>query len=140
MTLQEAETKLSALNNRIAELLKEREKALKEWYIAFNTENQEKITCIAEGVGVNEDDVYYLYLINRDSKMLVCHIYCDYKKCSIEEFYKQIDISMRLLSEANGRGFDIPELHRNLVYEKAMEIRERAREAVNCSDMDIDLT
>ena len=70
--------------------------------------------------------------------MLVCHLYCDYKKCGIEEFYKQIDISMHLLSEINGRGFDIPELHRNLVYAKAMEIRERAREAVNCSDMYID--
>ena len=68
--------------------------------------------------------------------MLVCHLYCDYKKCSIEEFYKQIDISMHLLNVTNGGGFDVPELYRNLVYTKAMEIREHARETLNCSDMD----
>lgn len=45
MTLQEAETKLSERNNHIAELLKERENVLKEWSIAFNTENKEKIVC-----------------------------------------------------------------------------------------------
>lgn len=39
MTLQETEAKLSELNNCIAELLKERESVLKEWNIAFNTEN-----------------------------------------------------------------------------------------------------
>ena len=131
MTLQEVETKLSELNNHIAELLKERENALKEWSIAFNTENPEKIVCIAENPAATPDGPHFLYLVNGDSKMLVCHLYCDYKKCSIEEFYKQIDISMHLLSEANGRGFDIPELHRNLVYAKAMEIRERVREAAN---------
>ena len=112
MTLQEAETKLSELNNHIAELLKERENALKEWHIAFNTENPEKIACIAENPGATPDGPHFLYLVNGDSKMLVCHLYCDYKKCSIEEFYKQIDISMHLLSEANGRGFDI-EKHDN---------------------------
>lgn len=136
MTLQEAERKLAELNNHIAELLKERENALKEWYIAFNTEDRDKITCIAEGVGTNMDDAYFLYLINGDSKMLVCHIYSGYKECSINDFYKQIDTSMHLLNVTNGGGFDVPELHRNLVYAKAMEIREHAREAVNCSDVD----
>ena len=128
MTLQEVEIKLSELNNRIAELLKEREKAIKEWSIVFNTEKPEKIVCIAENPAATRDGPRFLYLVNGDSKMLVCHLYCDYKKCSIEEFYKQIDISMHLLSETNGRGFDIPELHRNLVYAKAMEIREQAGE------------
>ena len=47
MTLQEAEIKLSELNNHIAELLEERENVLKEWHIAFNTENPEKIVCKA---------------------------------------------------------------------------------------------
>ena len=129
MTLHEAETKLAEINNSLAELLKEREKALKKWNIAFNTENPDEITCIAEGVGIT-DEVYYLYLINGDSKMLVCHIHWDYKECSINEFYKQIETSMHLLSVANGRGYEIPELHRNLVHAKAMEIRERAREAL----------
>lgn len=131
MTLHESETKLAEINNSIAELLKERESVLKKWYIAFNTGNQEEITCIAESIQESKDDIFYLYLINGDSKMLVCHIYCDYKKCSINDFYKQLDTSMHLLNVANGRGFNVPEHQRNLVYAKAMEIREHAREAVN---------
>lgn len=39
--------------------------------------------------------------------------------------YKRIDVSMHLLSEANGRGFEIPEYQRNLVLAKVSEIRER---------------
>lgn len=58
--------------------------------------------------------------------MIVCHIYDDYKECSIHDFYRQIDNEMHLLSSANGRSYVIPELHRNLVHAKAMEIRERA--------------
>lgn len=131
MTLHESETKLAEINNSIAELLKERENVLKNWNIAFNMENQDKITCIAESIQESKDDIFYLYLINGDSKMLVCHIYCDYKECSINDFYKQIDTSMYLLNIANGCGFNVPEHHRNLVYAKAMEIRERGREAVN---------
>lgn len=134
MTLHESETKLTEINNNIAELLKERENVLKEWSVAFNTENQDEITCVAEGIGIT-DEVYYLYLINGDSKMLACHIHWDYKKCSINDFYKQIDTSMHLLSVANGRGYEIPEFQRNLVYAKAMEIRDHAREALNCSDV-----
>ena len=48
MTLQEAESKLSDLNNKIAELLSEREEVIKEWNIAFNSENPENIICIDE--------------------------------------------------------------------------------------------
>ena len=131
MTLHESETKLAEINNSIAELLKERENVLKEWNIAFNMENQDEITCMAESIQEGMDDVFYLYLINGDSKMLVCHIYCDYKECSINDFYKQLDTSMHLLNVANGYGFNVPEHQRNLVYAKAMEIREHAREAVN---------
>ena len=56
--------------------------------------------------------------------MLVCYLYNEDTKKSIEDFYEQNDTSMHLLSEANGRGYDVPELHRNFVYVKAMEIRE----------------
>ena len=80
----------------IAELLEKRENALKEWNIVFNMEKPEKITCIAENPEATLDGPHFLYLVNGDSKMLVCHLYCDYKKCSIEEFYKQIDIFMHL--------------------------------------------
>lgn len=135
MTLHEAETKLAEINNSLAELLKEREKALKEWNIAFNTENPDEITCIAEGIGINRDTAFNLYLINGDSKILVCHIYDDYKECGIQDFYEKIDNEMHLLSVANGRGYEVPELHRNLVHAKAMEIRERAREALLLSLM-----
>lgn len=124
MTLHESETKLAEINNSIAELLKEREKVLKEWSIAFYTENSDGITCKAESRGR-----YNLYLINGDSKMLMCYFYDDYKECSINDFYRQIDNEMHLISEANGHGYEIPELYRNLVHAKAMEIRERAREA-----------
>ena len=132
MTLHEAETKLKEINNSIAELLQERENVLKEWNIAFNTENPDGITCIAEGIGRNKDTAFNLYLINGDSKMLVCHIYDDYKECNIHDFYRQIDNEMHLMSSANGRGYEVPELHRNLVHAKAMEIREHAREAAKC--------
>lgn len=134
MTLHESETKLAEINNSIAELLNERENVLKEWCKAFYTENQDEITCIVEETGIMYK-VYYFYLINGDSKMLACHIHLDDKECSINDFYDQIDISMHLLNEANGRGYEIPELQRNLVYAKAMEIRDHAREALNGSDV-----
>lgn len=124
MTLQETETKLSELNNCIAELLKERESVLKEWNIAFNTENQDNITCEAKG----KFSTCELYLVNGDSKMPVCLLHGDDMECSINDLYKRIDISMHLLNGANGRDYEIPELHRNLVYAKAIEIRERMRE------------
>lgn len=120
MTLQEAETKLSELNNQIAELLKEREKVLKEWNIAFNTENPDKITCIDENIG----DSHKLYLVNEESKMLVCHLDTYDMEDSINDFYKRIDNSMHILNMRNGRDFEIPEYQRNLVSVKAIEIRE----------------
>lgn len=120
MTLQEAETKLSELNNQIAELLKEREKVLKEWNIAFNTENPDKIICIDENIG----DSHKLYLVNGESKMLVCYLNIYDMEGSINDFYKRIDNSMHILNIRNGRDFEIPEYQRNLVSVKAIEIRE----------------
>lgn len=67
MILQEVEEKLSDLNNKIAELLSEREKVIKEWNIAFNSENPESIICIDE----NEFGFHELYLVNGDFKILV---------------------------------------------------------------------
>ena len=92
MTLQEAETKLSELNNRIAELLNEREKAIKEWSIVFNTEKPEKIVCIAENPAATPNGPHFLYLVNGDSKMLVCHLHCDYTKCSINVFTNKLTL------------------------------------------------
>lgn len=120
MTLQEAETKLSELNNQIAELSKEREKVLKEWNIAFDTENPDKITCINENIG----DSHKLYLVNGESKMLVCHLDTYDMEGSINDFYKRIDNSMHIFNIRNGRDFEIPEYQRNLVSVKAIEIRE----------------
>lgn len=121
MKLLEAEAKLSELNNQIADLLKERESVLKEWNIAFHTENQDQITCIDGGITTFNHD---LYLVNGDVKMLVCRICNDDMKGTMEDLYKRIDISMHLISEASGRGFEIPEYQRNLVSAKVLEIKE----------------
>lgn len=119
MTLLESEIKLSELNDKIDELLKEREIILKEWYSAFNTENSQGIVCEVENIG----DCHNLYLVNGDSKMHVC-IFDSYDmKGSIEEFYKRLDTSMCILNVANGRD-NTPEYQRNLIYAKAIEIRE----------------
>jgi len=120
MTLQEAETKLSELNNEINRLLQEREAVLKEWNIAFNTENQDNITCIDENIG----DSHKLYLINGESKMLVCHLDSFDMKGNLNDFYKCIDNSMHIQNIANGRDFEIPDYQKNLVYAKAIEIRK----------------
>ena len=120
MTLQEAETKLSELNNEINRLLEERETVLKEWNIAFNTENQDNITCIDENIG----DSHKLYLVNGESKMLVCHLDSFDMKGSLNDFYKRIDNSMHIQNITNNRNFEIPEYQKNLVYTKAIEIRE----------------
>jgi len=120
MTLQEAETKLSELNNEINRLLQEREAVLKEWNIAFNTENQNNITCIDENIG----DSHKLYLINGESKMLVCHLNSFDMQGSLNDFYKRIDNSMHIQNIANKRDFEISDYQKHLVYAKAIEIRE----------------
>lgn len=120
MTLQEAETKLSELNTEIDKLLQEREAVLKEWNIAFNTENQDNITCIDENIG----DSHKLYLVNGESKMLMCHLDSFDMKGSLNDFYKRIDNLMHIQNIANNRDYEIPEYQKNLVYAKAIEIRE----------------
>lgn len=120
MTLQEAELKLSDLNNKIAELLSEREDVIKEWNIAFNSENSENIICIDEC----ERDFHELYLVNGDFKILVCHFSEIDIKGSINDFYKLIDNSIHILNMANKRDFESPEYQKNLIYAKAIEIRD----------------
>lgn len=120
MTLQEAEARLSELNAEINKLLEERETVLKEWNIAFNTENQDKITCIDENIG----DSHKLYLVNGESKMLMCHLDNYDMEGSIGDFYKRIDNSMCIQNIANKRDFDVLDYQKNLVYAKAIEIRE----------------
>lgn len=119
MTLQEAEARLSELNNEINELLEKREMVLKEWNIAFNTENQGNIVCIDENIG----NVHKLYLINGESKMLICYFDNFDMKASLNDFYKRIDTSMQIQNIANKGDFEIPDYQKNLIYAKAVEIR-----------------
>lgn len=122
MTLQEAETRLSELDGKIGELLKERENALKEWNVAFNAENQEGVTCIAE----RDLCAYKLYLVNGESRMLACYFSeSEITKCDINSFYKCIDNSMGMLNMANGRDTQSPDYQKRLVYAKAIQIREK---------------
>lgn len=120
MTLQEAETRLSKLNSEINRLLEERESVLKEWNAAFNTENSENVVCVDENIG----DCHNLYLVNGDSKLHICLFDSYDMKGSIEEFYKRIDTSMGILNIAYKKDYEIPEYQKNLVYAKAIEIRE----------------
>lgn len=120
MTLQEAEIKLSELNIEINKLLQEREVVLKEWYTAFNTESPEGIICVDESIG----DIHNLYLVNGELKMHVCLFDSYDMKGSIEEFYKRINTSMQIQYIANKRDFEIPDYQKNLIFAKAIEIRE----------------
>lgn len=120
MTLQEAETKLAGLNEKIDTLLKEREIILKEWNTAFHSENPDNIICVDE----NEGDCHNLYLINGDFKMHMCHFSGYDMNGSIEDFYKKVDNSIHLINIANGREYDLPDSQRNLIYAKAIEIKE----------------
>lgn len=121
MALKELEIKLSELDEKISELLKEREKVLKEWSNAFGAENPQNIVCIDGNVG----DTHTLYLVNGESRMLVCRISGFDIKSNINDFYKVIDTSMHLLNIANGRDFEILDYQKNLVYAKAAEIRDK---------------
>lgn len=121
MTLQESEAKLSELNAEINRLFKEREAVLKEWNKAFNTENPENIVCEVENI---ENICYKLYLVNGESRKHVCTLDSYDFKYSTEEFYNHIDVSLSILNVASGWDNDIPEYQKNLVYAKAIEIRE----------------
>ena len=120
MTLQEAEEKLSDLNNKIAELLSEREDVIKEWNIAFNSENPENIICIDENIG----ESHKLYLVHGDFKIPVCYFSEKDIRGSINDFNRIIDNSIHILNIANKREFDSPEYQKNLIYAKAIEIRD----------------
>lgn len=120
MTLQQAEAKLSEINVELDILLQEREIVIREWSIAFNTENQENIICIDENIG----DSHKLYLVNGESKMLVCHLDNYDMRGSISNFYKRIDTSMQVQNLTNKRDFEMSDYQKNLVYTKAIEIRE----------------
>lgn len=120
MTLQESEVKLSELNTEIDKLLKEREVVLKEWYAAFNTENLEGITCEVENVRDNHN----LYLVNGESKMLVCRLDDYDMEDSIQEFYRRINTSIAIQNIANNREPKSPEYQKKLIYAKAIEIRD----------------
>ena len=120
MTLQEAEEKLSDLNNKIAELLSEREDVIKEWNIAFNSENPENIICIDENIG----ESHKLYLVNDDFKIPVCYFSEKDIRGSINDFNRIIDNSIHILNIANKREFDSPEYQKNLIYAMAIEIRD----------------
>ncbi len=124
MNLQESEARLRGLNEEIDRLLKEREDVLKEWNIAFGTENSEGVACVDESAG----NCHNLYLVNGDSRMQVCRIGAEDMNGSRDDFYKRIDTSVKILNIANGRAYVLPDYQWNLIYAKAMEIREEFRQ------------
>lgn len=123
MALKELEARLSKLDEKISELLKERESVLREWSNVFGAENPQNIVCIDENVG----ETHTLYLVNGESRMLVCRINDFDIKGNINDFYKVIDNSMHIINIANGRDFEIKDYQKNLVYAKAAEIRDNIK-------------
>lgn len=120
MALKEIEIRLSELDVKISELLKEREGVIKEWSIAFCAENPQNIVCIDENVG----ESHALYLVNDESRMLVCRIRDSEIKGNINELYRRIDASMLIINTANGWDNEIIDYQKNLVYAKVIEIRD----------------
>ena len=100
--------------------MKERESVLKEWSIAFHAENTDNIICIDE----NKGDSHDLYLVNGDFKMNVCYFSDFDLKGDADDFYKSLNNSMYILNIANKRNYEMPDYQKNLVYAKALEIRE----------------
>jgi len=118
MTLQEAEIKITEIEEKISQLLEERESVLN---IAFNQENQQNIVCIDK----HDSYVHNLYLINGDSSMFVCYFSDRDITDDINAFYKCINNSMRMLNLANHREVESPDYQKRLVHAKAIEIREK---------------
>ena len=56
--------------------------------------------------------------------MQTCYFGSFEMNSSIDDFYKSLDNSMHILNIANGRKYDIPDYQKNLIYLKAVEIRE----------------
>lgn len=121
MNLKECETRLADINGKISELLKEREKVLKEWNAAFDVEHTEAVRCVDEFDG----GCHKLYLVNGDSLLYVCNIFSFEFDESTNDFYKRIDNTIKIRNIANKREIELPEWQRNLVYAKIAEIRER---------------
>lgn len=121
MNLKECEIRLTDINGKISELLKEREEVLKEWNTAFNNERIEDVRCIDKVDG----KCHELYLANGDSLLDICEIYPYELDTSIKEFYRRIDNTIKIRNLANGRNLELPEWQKNLVYAKIAEIREQ---------------
>ena len=62
-------------------------------------------------------------MINGESKMLMCYFDNFDMKVSLNDFYKHIDTSMQIQNIANKGDFEIPDYQKNLIYAKAIEIR-----------------
>jgi len=121
MTLQESEARLSEINAEINRLLKERKAVLKEWNAAFHTENPENITCVDDNTG----GCHNLYLVNGGSRMQACLLSEDDMKGSLDDFYKCLETSIGIFNIANNREIKWPDYQKNLLYAKALEIREK---------------
>lgn len=125
MTLKECESQISAINKKINGLLTEREKVLKKWHIAFQSENKEHIFCEDEFSG----QLHKLYLINGNSRLFVCDLWEDELTEDTHKLYQKIDHSMELHNFINHQSEKkeypiIPDWQKNLVYTKVMEIRD----------------
>lgn len=120
MNLKECETRLADINGQISELLKERERVLKEWNAAFSNENKEKVVCVVE----KRESRFLLFLVNGDSRLLVCDI-CDSEfDSNINDFYRWIHHSIRIHNMANHRELESPEWEKNLILAKVTELRK----------------
>lgn len=62
--------------------------------------------------------------------MFVFHLDTYDMEGSINDFYKRIDNSMHILNIRNGRDFEIPNYQKNLVYAKAIEIKESLADSI----------
>lgn len=56
--------------------------------------------------------------------MLVCRLDNYDMEDNIQEFYKRINTSMAIQNIANNRDAESPEYQKNLIYAKAIEIRD----------------
>lgn len=121
MALKEIEIRLSELDAKISELLKEREGVIKEWRKTFGAENPQNIVCMDE----NDGGLHTLYLVNGESRMYACCLLDSEIKGNINKLYEKIDTSIYLINIANGRDYEITDYQKKLVYAKVIEIRDK---------------
>ena len=62
--------------------------------------------------------------MSKDEKVMIVGFGRFEMKGSQDDFYRALDNSMHMINTANGRDFDLPEYQKNLIYAKAIEIRE----------------